>query len=75
LKTAILEVSDNLPDPDVIAPETDKMRNSECGIEIIRTKTQLEAVLEQFWEIVGNMGSRPDGIGINSSAEGAEKRS
>jgi type I restriction enzyme M protein len=42
LKTAILEASDNLPYPDVIAQE------------IVE---DLEAALEQFREIVGDFGS------------------
>jgi hypothetical protein len=32
LKTALLEASGNLPDPAVIAQETDKMRNGEFPI-------------------------------------------
>jgi type I restriction enzyme M protein len=41
LKIDILEVSDNLPDPEVIAQEIVK---------------DLEAALEQFREIVGDLG-------------------
>jgi hypothetical protein len=42
LKDESLEASDNLPDPDVIARETNKcgMGNAEFGIEIKRVKTQ-----------------------------------
>ena len=43
LKDESLEASDNLPDPDVIAQE------------IVE---DLEAALEQFREIVGDLGSR-----------------
>jgi type I restriction enzyme M protein len=45
LKDESLEASDNLPDPDVIAQE------------IVE---DLEAALEQFREIVGDLGSRED---------------
>ena len=45
LKIAILEASDNLPDPDVIA------------LEIVE---DLEAALEQFREIVGDFGFKSE---------------
>ena len=55
LKDESLEASDNLPDPDVIA------------LEIVE---DLEAALEQFREIVGDLGSR----GGAENAKGTSQR-